>query len=199
MIKPFLVWTILVTSLLVVLVPASAQETATSMIATSAGTKPGRKGPVGGYEAYKSAARTYPANVIPPSMVQNAKKTFDKIATQTAPTGNNVWQSYGPLHNSIQPGVLSFSGATNATASRDTALVIAPTCVPGNCRLWVASAGGGVWRVAFAFDPTRRAILLVAGDKSGHSEKKFYQRLIAAADKRFDDHLERLRRARAPR
>src|SRR5580693_194607 len=28
-------------------------------------------------------------------------------------------------------------------------------------------AGGGVWRVAFAFDPARKAILLVAGDKSG--------------------------------
>src|SRR4029450_2417692 len=38
------------------------------------------EGPVGGYEAYKSAARTYPANVIPPSMVQNAKNTFLKIA-----------------------------------------------------------------------------------------------------------------------
>lgn len=25
-------------------------------------------------------------------------------------------------------------------------------------------AGGGVWRVAFAFDPERKAILLVAGD-----------------------------------
>lgn len=58
-------------------------------------------------------------------------------------------------------------------------------------------AGGGVWRVAFAFDPTRRAILLVAGDKSGHSEKKFYRHLIAAADKRFDAHLERLSRRRA--
>jgi hypothetical protein len=60
-------------------------------------------------------------------------------------------------------------------------------------------AGGGVWRVAFAFDPTRRAILLVAGDKSGHSEKKFYRSLIAAADKRFDAHLERPSRRRAPR
>src|SRR5437773_1855918 len=126
-------------------------------------TTPG-EGPVGGYEAYKSAARTYPANVIPPSMVQNAKKTFDKIATQTAlnsnsniaPTSTNVWQSYGPLQNSIEPGVLSFSGATNATASRDTALVVAPTCVPGNCRLWVATAGGGVWRTndALAASPT---------------------------------------------
>jgi hypothetical protein len=31
-------------------------------------------------------------------------------------------------------------------------------------------ADGGVWRVAFAFDPRRNAILLVAGDKSGVSE-----------------------------
>ena len=28
-------------------------------------------------------------------------------------------------------------------------------------------AAGGVWRVAFAFDPARRAVLLVAGDKTG--------------------------------
>jgi hypothetical protein len=30
-------------------------------------------------------------------------------------------------------------------------------------------ADNGVWRVAFAFDPERKAILLVAGDKSGVS------------------------------
>ncbi len=48
------------------------------------------------------------------------------------------------------------------------------------------AAGDGVWRVAFAFDPERRAILLAAGDKSGGSEKRFYRRLIATADERFD-------------
>ena len=32
-------------------------------------------------------------------------------------------------------------------------------------------AADGVWRVAFAFDPNRKAILLVAGDKSGVSAK----------------------------
>jgi hypothetical protein len=53
-------------------------------------------------------------------------------------------------------------------------------------------AGGGVWRVAFAFDPERAAILLVAGDKSGVSEKKFYQRLIDKADKRYKEHLDEL-------
>jgi hypothetical protein len=31
----------------------------------------------------------------------------------------------------------------------------------------------GVWRVAFAFDPKRRAILPVAGDKSGGRQKRF--------------------------
>ncbi len=58
-------------------------------------------------------------------------------------------------------------------------------------------AGGGVWRAAFAFDPRRHAILLVAGDKSGGSEKAFYRRLIATADKRFDAHLVRTKRRRA--
>ena len=43
----------------------------------------------------------------------------------------------------------------------------------------------GVWRVAFAFDAERKAILLVAGDKSGKSERAFYRRLIATADVDF--------------
>jgi hypothetical protein len=49
----------------------------------------------------------------------------------------------------------------------------------------------GVWRVAFAFDKSRRAILLVAGDKSGGSQSKFYKTLIKRADSRFDDHLKK--------
>jgi hypothetical protein len=54
-------------------------------------------------------------------------------------------------------------------------------------------AAEGVWRVAFAFDRKRKAIRLVAGNKSGVSEKKFYKRLIAKADDRFDAHLLRLK------
>lgn len=50
-------------------------------------------------------------------------------------------------------------------------------------------AADGVWRVAFAFDPSRQAILLVAGDKAGVAQSRFYKALIAKADKRFDDHL----------
>ena len=50
-------------------------------------------------------------------------------------------------------------------------------------------ADGGVWRVAYAFDPKRKGILLVAGDKSGKKGKAFYRRLIKKADSRFDKHL----------
>lgn len=58
------------------------------------------------------------------------------------------------------------------------------------------AGSGGVWRVAFAFDPRRHAVLLVAGDKSGGSEKRFYARLISKADQRFDSHLQRNARKR---
>lgn len=53
-------------------------------------------------------------------------------------------------------------------------------------------AADGVWRVAFAFDAVRHAILLVAGDKSGISQKRFYKTLIAKADQRFAEHLRSL-------
>ncbi len=58
-------------------------------------------------------------------------------------------------------------------------------------------AADGVWRVAFAFDSNRMAILLVAGDKAGVSEKRFYRQLIEKADKRFDAHLAQIKRRRA--
>src|SRR5258706_160960 len=54
------------------------------------------------------------------------------------------------------------------------------------------SAADGEWRVAFAFDPRRKAILLVAGDKSGLSGKRFYRELIRRVDERFDAHLARM-------
>lgn len=55
------------------------------------------------------------------------------------------------------------------------------------------AADGGVWRAAFAFDPERWAILLVAGDKGGTSQRRFYRALIAKADAQFDAHLATLK------
>jgi len=47
----------------------------------------------------------------------------------------------------------------------------------------------GEWRLAFAFDPERKAVLLVGGSKSGVSKRKFYHKLIRVADERFTKHI----------
>lgn len=50
------------------------------------------------------------------------------------------------------------------------------------------SADAGVWRVAFAFDGNRIAVLLVAGNKAGKrggAERRFYNTLIALAEQRW--------------
>jgi len=60
-------------------------------------------------------------------------------------------------------------------------------------------ASDGERRVAFALDPRRRAILLVAGDKSGGSRKRFYRLLIAKADRRFSAHLDHLKAGKKER
>jgi hypothetical protein len=117
--------------------------------ADTAGDAP-RLGPVS-FDAYQSAERTYPANVIPPAIAQRAENTFNAIAAADAKKGDpkgagHKWQFYGPRQNATQPGVLSYSGATNNTASRVTALVADPNCTASQCRLWAGVAGGGVWR-----------------------------------------------------
>ncbi len=47
-------------------------------------------------------------------------------------------------------------------------------------------------RTLFAFDPRRTAILLIAGDKTG--DDRFYERMVAEADRLYDEHLEELRK-----
>lgn len=46
-------------------------------------------------------------------------------------------------------------------------------------------------RTMFAFDPRRRAILLIGGDKTG--DDRFYERMIPKADDLYDAHLQELR------
>ena len=51
---------------------------------------------------------------------------------------------------------------------------------------FTARDGRVVWRAAFAFDPNRQAIVLVASEKRGKSQALLYKRLIKIADARFD-------------
>ena len=60
---------------------------------------------------------------------------------------------------------------------------------------FTAHDGHEVWRAAFAFDPHREAVVLVAGEKQGGNQSLFYKRLIKIADRRFDSHLRQVKAA----
>lgn len=66
-----------------------------------------------------------------------------------------------------------------------------------------ASPGISEFRILFAFDPKRHAILLLGGDKSGTTTSKrsnkqkwsgWYRKAIPIADARFEEHLERIKK-----
>ncbi|MEL0552720.1 MULTISPECIES: type II toxin-antitoxin system RelE/ParE family toxin [Enterobacteriaceae] len=48
---------------------------------------------------------------------------------------------------------------------------------------------GNPVRAFFAFDPSRRGIVLCAGDKTGLNEKKFYSDMLKLADAEYRKHL----------
>ena len=51
---------------------------------------------------------------------------------------------------------------------------------------------GRPYRVLYAFDPRRTAILLIGGDKTG--DDRWYDRIIPVADRLYVEHLEELRK-----
>jgi hypothetical protein len=48
-----------------------------------------------------------------------------------------------------------------------------------------------VFRIAYIFDPERKALLLTGGDKKGKNEKKFYKDLIRKAEQIYAAYLEK--------
>lgn len=50
---------------------------------------------------------------------------------------------------------------------------------------------GDPYRVLYAFDPKRSAILLIGGNKTGND--RWYEEYVPTADNPYDDHLETLR------
>jgi hypothetical protein len=50
---------------------------------------------------------------------------------------------------------------------------------------------GRPYRVLYALDPRRVALLLLGGDKTG--DNRWYARFVPVADRLYDNHLEMLR------
>lgn len=62
---------------------------------------------------------------------------------------------------------------------------------PSNMKELRIQYKGRPYRVLYAFDPRRCAILLLGGEKTG--DDRWYERMIPIADRLFDEHLAALR------
>src|SRR5207248_11004447 len=120
-------------------------------------TRPGisrDKGPHGA-ALEKFGLRAYPAADVPSEATLNAIAAFKQLKARGAaarlggnpntPAALAQWQLIGPS-SAVTPAILTFSGAQYISSGRITALAIAPTCTTTQCRIYVAAAGGGVWR-----------------------------------------------------
>lgn len=98
---------------------------------------------------------------------------------------------FSELEETVQDKILALMGLLEEfgpTLSRPYADTLKGS-KHSNMRELRFDAASGVWRIAYAFDPKRKAILLVAGDKRGKNETQFYKKLIKVADARFDNYL----------
>jgi hypothetical protein len=64
----------------------------------------------------------------------------------------------------------------------------------GNMRELRVQADGDPYRIFYAFDPRRVAILLIGGNKVGDAQ--FYERTLPIADRLYDAHLEQIEKER---
>jgi hypothetical protein len=114
-------------------------------------------------EAY--ANRAYPAAYIPFSATLNTRAAFKNVQTRSNsnPASNiGTWNLIGPSTTNF-PDVLTFSGAPYVDSGRVTALVIDPNCTNNTCRVWMAAAGGGVWRTTNALSASGPTWTFISG------------------------------------
>ncbi|HEX3271737.1 MAG TPA: hypothetical protein VHR15_13890 [Ktedonobacterales bacterium] len=109
-------------------------------------------------ELYDNQA--YPSTYIAPAQVSNARNAYNGIVKGGDPNGKGAtWQPLGPSTGNV-PVEWSRSFGPKIESGRVTAIGVASTCNPGDCRLYLGAAGGGVWRTndALATPPSWTAM-----------------------------------------
>ena len=98
-------------------------------------------------------ARAYPADTISVGEMDRARTAFTKTKNKAFPNGKpkpGSWSSVGPSQALYPFEPLRTSGLyvpnEYIAGGRTTDSALNQTCVPGNCVMYIAAAGGGVWR-----------------------------------------------------
>lgn len=105
-------------------------------------------------------ARAFPRTAVAPAQQAGSRAAFVAVTKKGKGKGKGkggpatgTWSFAGPTTGAVEPEA-TYTGTPANVAGRTTAMALAPGCSPTACTLYVASAGGGVWRSADALSAT---------------------------------------------
>src|SRR5207249_6047985 len=99
------------------------------------------------------ADQAYPFSGIGIAQTVAARKAAKRLRGNAPPNAGG-WQEVGPFTLDVQPLGTQTFGLPTQWSGRVTALAVDQSCGKGaRCTLYVAAAGGGVWRTADALAP----------------------------------------------
>jgi hypothetical protein len=110
------------------------------------------------------AARAYPRAAVRLEQARVARLSNQALpnrvpraqafAATSAPELQTSWRPIGPIDATALPYPwFLFKTRSDTVSGRVVALLIGRRCVPGDCRLWVGTAGGGIFRTDDALAP----------------------------------------------
>jgi hypothetical protein len=114
--------------------------------------------------------RAYPRSYVDDRIATRVRRAFERIPARASRSSfrssgaygrslaaaPDAWSPIGPVTPNVSGEASQFfdpvtqKGPETQESGRQTAVAVDPACVPGNCRVWVASAGGGIWSTADA-------------------------------------------------
>jgi hypothetical protein len=115
---------------------------------------PENRSPDEGAEAEQAAIRAYPADDVPLNVIADSARAWSSIKSKSK-NAAGTWELIGPS-KATYPAVLNFlgDGAQVVVGGRVTAMAIGPNCYASSCPLYVAAAGGGIWRTTKGLSPS---------------------------------------------
>ena len=113
----------------------------------------------GSYEEQKFQMLSSPAGEIPAAALEAERAAVKALEKHKLPKGKgrpDSWVSVGPS-DALYPFTefrSSFSYVPNdyLAGGRTVAIALSPVCDPGHCTIWIAPAGGGIWRTKNALN-----------------------------------------------
>ena len=115
----------------------------------------------GGRDAAELQALAYPDPDIPLARLETERLAAKAVKSRGFTSGRGRDRNVGFRcpKNALYPlfgmrDLTQYVPNAYYAASRINAMAIAPSCRPGHCRMWIAPAGGGVWRTENALADT---------------------------------------------